>query len=408
MKLIQFGAGNIGRSFVAQLFSRAGYEVVFVDVMDDLVNALNEKRRYRVEVRDVRSETIWVENVRAVNGKDREAVAGELASADIAATAVGPNALPYLYPTVALGAERRLESGASPLDIIICENLRGAASHVREGLRAHLPGSFPLEDYIGLVETSIGKMVPIMTEGQRKEDLLWVFAEAYNTLILDRKAFRNPVPDVPGLSPKDNMAAYVDRKLFIHNLGHAVAAYLGYLKDPSAPYLWQAVGHPEVQEAARRAMWESARSLIRAYPQEFDEANQGEHIEDLLRRFGNRVLGDTVYRVGRDLTRKLSPEDRLIGALNLDLRHGLKCPFTCLGIAAALRFRAADEKGQPFPQDREFIEKLEAEGIDAVLASVGGLKPETPALSSVICSIKAHYDGLAGGAGAWLARQLEQ
>jgi len=29
--MVQFGAGNIGRSFIGQLFSRSGYEVVFVD-----------------------------------------------------------------------------------------------------------------------------------------------------------------------------------------------------------------------------------------------------------------------------------------------------------------------------------------------------------------------------------------
>ena len=40
------------------------------------------------------------------------------------------------------------------------------------------------------------------------------------------------MPDVPGLDPKHNMKAYVDRKSFIHNFGHALCAYLGYLEDP--------------------------------------------------------------------------------------------------------------------------------------------------------------------------------
>lgn len=28
------------------------------------------------------------------------------------------------------------------------------------------------------------------------------------------------------------MTAYVDRKLFVHNLGHAAVSYLGYQYDP--------------------------------------------------------------------------------------------------------------------------------------------------------------------------------
>jgi mannitol-1-phosphate 5-dehydrogenase len=77
--LLQFGAGNIGRSFVAQLFSTAGYDVTFVDVVDDLVNELNARGRYRVMIKDVQSREIWVERVRAVNGKNLDAVADALA-----------------------------------------------------------------------------------------------------------------------------------------------------------------------------------------------------------------------------------------------------------------------------------------------------------------------------------------
>ena len=157
MKLVQFGAGNIGRSFIGQLFSRAGYEVAFVDVMPEMVALLNERRRYRVEVKDERPETIWVENVRAVDGRDRERVVAELTTADIAGTAVGPAALPHLFPVIADAVRARQERGAPPLDIILCENLRSAADTVRAGVARLLPADFPLDESLGLVETSIGK-----------------------------------------------------------------------------------------------------------------------------------------------------------------------------------------------------------------------------------------------------------
>ena len=41
-QLLHFGAGNIGRSLVGQLFSKAGYDVVFVDADRRIVDALNE------------------------------------------------------------------------------------------------------------------------------------------------------------------------------------------------------------------------------------------------------------------------------------------------------------------------------------------------------------------------------
>ncbi len=375
MGVVIFGAGNIGRSFVGQLFSRAGYEVVFVDVDQELVAALNRERRYRVEIRDRNPETIVIEGVRAVDGRDADAVAQELARADIAATAVGPKALPFIYPAVAAGLLLRRGSGAPPLDIIICENLRGAAEVVRAGLRGHLPADFPFEESVGLVETSIGKMVPIMPEEARRRDPLLLYAEAYNTLILDAKGFKNPIPGVPGLDAKQNMAAYVDRKAFIHNCGHAACAYLGFLSHPHWVYLCEAVSDPEVQETTRRAMWESARALISRYPGEFDEANQREHIEDLLSRFANQALGDTIYRVGRDLPRKLSREDRMIGALLMDAAEGVPASSTTMATAAGFMFRATDERGEMFPADQRFAQQFAADGVEWALREICGLRP---------------------------------
>jgi len=393
--LLQFGAGNIGRSFVAQLFSAAGYQVTFVDVVDDLVNALNARGRYRVMIKDVQCEEILVERVSAVHGKDLLAVAEAVAEADIAATAVGPNALPFLYPGIARGLQFRYQRhGLRPLDIILAENLRNAAGIVREGLRRQLPADFPLPAMVGLVETSIGKMVPIMTEAHRQDDPLWVFAEAYHTLILAEQAFLNPIPPVQGLSPQRNMAAYVDRKLFIHNLGHAAVAYLGYLYDPAYTYIWQAVAEPSVRTAAREAMWESARALIAAYPDEFTEDNQRAHIEDLLARFANHALGDTIFRVGRDLLRKLSREDRLIGAMLFDHAHGIACPATARIAAAAIAFRARDEHGQLSPPDSKFQQEYYPHGLDAIFTNVCGLDLSITAEREIAEAIRQAYDEL--------------
>jgi mannitol-1-phosphate 5-dehydrogenase len=406
MKLVVFGAGNIGRSFVGQLFARAGYRVVFVDIDDELVAALNREGRYRIEIRDRCPDEIWVEGVSAIHARDAERVASELAEADIAATAVGPSALPHVYPAVAQALVLRRERGAPPLDIIICENLRDAAGAVATGLRQHLPRGFPLDDAAGLIETSIGKMVPIMPEEVRRSDPLLLYAEAYNTLILDATAFKNPIPGVPGLDPKENMRAYVDRKAFIHNCGHAACAYLGHLADSSAECIWQVVERAEVQEAARHAMWESARALIRRYPDEFDEENQSEHIEDLLSRFANEALGDTIYRVGRDLPRKLSRDDRLVGALLLDAREGVPAPATTVATAAGFLFRSEDEHGAMFPADEEFSNELERRGEKWALSKACGLREDDPAEAPTVRSVERAFAYLRARSEDWLRRFL--
>ncbi|MBC7287769.1 MAG: hypothetical protein H5T86_06940, partial [Armatimonadetes bacterium] len=171
---------------------------------------------------------------------------------------------------------------------------------------------------------------------------------------------------------------YVDRKLFIHNLGHACCAYFAAAEHPEMVYIWQAAEHPLIAEAARRAMWESGRALMVAYPEEFNEENMREHIEDLLRRFRNRALGDTIYRVGRDVPRKLGRDDRIIGAMLFDLNHSVDPHLTAYVAAAAMRFRGTDEHGEMYEPDKRFAEEIWPRGIDFVLAEVCGLDRSQP------------------------------
>ena len=372
-KIVIFGAGKVGRSFIGQIFSNAGYEVVFVDVVDELVEALNRAGRYRVEVRDVHPKTLWVEHVRAVHGNDIEAVTDEVASAYLVATVVGANNLKYLYGNIARGLLKRQKTGRGGLNIIICENLRNSSQVFLPGLTEQLPADFPLDTLVGLVETSTDKMVPDVPEHVKHRDPLVLYAEAFNTLIVDRTAFIGDPPRVEHVQAKANIHAYFDRKFFTLNTGHAITAYLGHLSGHT--YIWEAIRDANLQKFVEGAMWESGQSLVAEYPEEFNAPDQRRYIADLIRRFHNKALNDTIHRVGRDLPRKLARNDRLIGALLLDVKHGVPAPYTVVGTAAAMMFRAVDAQGKLYPDDQFFVDELYSKGVDHVLSAVCELDP---------------------------------
>ena len=371
-KLVLFGAGKIGRSFIGQLFSRGGYEVVFIDVFRPVIDELNLRHNYNVVIKSDVETVINIKNVRGVFGGNMEQVIDEIATARIVAVSVGQNGLKSIIPLIAKGLIRRFEtSGAVPLDIIIAENLRNAAEFMSHELNENLPEGYPLVERVGLVETSIGKMVPIILKKDMDEDILQVFAEPYNTLILDKRAFKNPIPEIEGLAPKENMKAWVDRKLFIHNLGHATAVYLGYLAHPDATYLYEVLSDSELKAIVRKTMLQAADILLAKYPEEFTIESLTEHIDDLLRRFQNKALGDTLFRVGCDLQRKLSSEDRLAGAIHLACE--LKLPYDLIlkALVCGCHFGATDETGNRLTSDLEF-DSIYAKGIKEVLTSVCG------------------------------------
>ena len=128
-KLVLFGAGKIGRSFIGQLFSTGGFHVVFVDVYKPVIEELNRRGRYNVVIKSETETVISVENVRGVFAGDETAVVNEISNADIVATAVGQNGLPGIFPLLDKGLQTRQQIHPNqPLDIIIAENLRNAAS----------------------------------------------------------------------------------------------------------------------------------------------------------------------------------------------------------------------------------------------------------------------------------------
>jgi mannitol-1-phosphate 5-dehydrogenase len=371
-KLVLFGAGKIGRSFIGQLFSNGGYEVVFIDVYKKLIDELNRRGEYKVIIKSDRDEIMNIRNVRGVYADDKEKVISEVATAGIAAVSVGVNGLKNIFPILVKGLSERYRTDSNyPLDIIIAENMRNAEEYFRTQLLAHLPVSYPFEKLVGLIETSIGKMVPIMQKKDLQDDILQIFAEPYNTLILNKNGFRNPVPEIKGLAPKENMKAWVDRKLFIHNLGHSTAAYVGYLYNPKFVYLYEALAVAEILDCTRMTMQQASEILLARYPGEFTHNDLNEHINDLLTRFRNKALGDTIFRVGCDLQRKLGPEDRLAGAINSALELNLKYSRILFALVCACHFKATDEDGKILKEDSEFTRFYE-QGIESVLSNVCG------------------------------------
>jgi len=365
-----FGAGNIGRGFLGQLFSESGYAITFVDIDQPVLDALNRRGSYTIRlVTNVRADEVTVGPVRALHSASLDEVARAISRAEIGATAVGAGVLKHIAPAVAKGIERRaLDGDAAPFNLIICENLHGAAAIFREMVEAHLPAQIRpfMAGHIGFVDTVIARMVPPLTPELRAQDPSLIIVEPYKELPVDRDGFAGPPPEIVGMIPYSPFAFFTDRKLYVHNAGHAVLGYLGYLAGYE--YGYECLADDEIYFQARGAMEESALALVRKY-----HPTPGAllaNVEDLLQRFGNRALGDTVLRVGRDPLRKLAPSDRLVGAARNALEQGVTPVNLVAGIAAALRF---DHPGDPIAMDLQA--RLSERGLAAVLEEVCGLSP---------------------------------
>jgi mannitol-1-phosphate 5-dehydrogenase len=372
-KLLLFGAGKIGRSFIAQLFSRGGYEIIFVDINKKIVDLLNSIKEYNVVVKGETEYTIPVKNYRAIHFSEKEKIMAEFSETPLVATSVGQNALPDLFPLFAEALVYRYKKTPfSPIDIIIAENLRHADELFKNSLKSYLPEDYPFEKLIGLVETSIGKMVPIMSQKDLEDNPLQIYAEEYNSLPLAANGFKNHLPEISGLKYITNIKAWVDRKSLIHNLGHAAAVYFGFQEMPTEKFLWRLLQNKPVFEKTRATMMQSANILLHKYPYNFTTIELKDHVDDLLARFQNKALGDSVFRVGCDLYRKLNKDDRLSGAIKL--ANILGQPFNLIleALVCGFYFRATDENEQLLPKDQLFVNELQRIGFEKMFSDITG------------------------------------
>ena len=367
---VMYGGGNIGRGFIGKVFADSGYEVCFLDIMQDIIDEMNARGQYTVRIVSNEGETdTTVKPVRAVNSLTDAAI-DEIVNCEIMATAVGVNVLPRIAPVIAKGMVARMERTGKPLDIILCENQLGADELMRGWIYEKLTEDQKkwADDNLGLVEASIGRMVPPLTPEMRAQDKLLICVEPYCELPVDRDAFKGPIPELTGLIPSSPFEFYIKRKLFLHNGGHALCAYLGYEKGYE--YIWQAIADPEIYQAAKASMMASAQALVHKFGEGVRD-NVENNVTDLLFRFQNKALKDTVARVGADPVRKLRRNDRIVGAALFAMEQGVDPAPIVKGILAALKFDRAEDATAP-----EIQKALKEQGIDGVLEHYMGLSPE--------------------------------
>ncbi|KAJ5232910.1 Mannitol-1-phosphate 5-dehydrogenase [Penicillium chermesinum] len=342
-KAIHFGGGNIGRGFVAEFLHTAGYEVVFIDVMDKIISALQNTPSYEVtEVSEKGESTKTITNYRAINSKTHEQdVVNEIATADIVTCAVGPNVLKFIAPVIAKGIAAR--SAPKPLAVIACENMIGGTDTLHGYIKDNTDSSQleALEQRAQFANSAIDRIVPCQPEGMG----LNVRIEEFYEWAVETKPFGSTGhPDIPAIHWVEDLEPYIERKLFTVNTGHATAAYYGRYAGKET--IAEALKDPYIHGVVCDVMKETATLIVEKHgisPQE-----QKNYVDTIIARISNPYLEDKVDRVGRAPIRKLGRKERFIGPASQLAERGLKYESILGAIEMALRFQnvADDEESQ--------------------------------------------------------------
>lgn len=378
MRVLIIGAGKIGCGYLAPLFRSAGWDVVVAARTPESARRICREGRYQIRITSApgpRGEPA----ARAVDRTITDITSVPIghpgfdhavATADLICTCVGVGNIAAIAPPLAMALARR--SAPGPLDVWVVENddcagvLQRASESALQGTGLRLP----TVGFAGAVASvAVGR-------GSWSGAGHPVFiGDDQRTLSIDAQRTTMALPALEGVRATRSYRATLREKLFVFNTGHAIFAYLGWLRGHET--VPQAVADPLLRPMVIGCMLESRRALLSTHPELGDEVE--EPVASALRRFSDAELADPIARVGRDPIRKLSPTDRLLGPVELiRSTRGAVSAYFALSIAGTMLYR------EPGDAQAAEIGRLVAEqGVSSVLEAVCGLARADPMNAAV-------------------------
>lgn len=308
MQALHFGAGNIGKGFIGYLLSKNGYDVCFVDVNQQMIDHINSRNSYDVELLsdDRRMETI--SPVSALNSiTQTEAVIEKIAAADVITMSVGVQNLSRVAGVLAEGLKKRAAESRKNLNVMANENAINASSTLKAEIDKHLTEeeAADISTFTAFPNTAVDRLA---LSRQSENGEIPMVEPFYEWVIDESEKVDDSLPKLQGVTYTQDLTPFIERKLYIVNMGHAAAAYLGYLKGCHT--IRETLQHAELEAQVKGAMKEAAGYIVQTFQADPEELDQ--FIEKTLSRFKNPHVDDDVKRVGRAPMRKLGRRERLV------------------------------------------------------------------------------------------------
>ena len=386
-QILIWGAGRIGRGFIGDIFASSGYELIFADAAQSLVDLLNQRGAYTVVraagVDDIRR--VRVDQFKAYHLSQKETIQSLFNELDVMAVAT----FPKVFDAVAVELRelilaRRALRPNDPLDIILCTNLVHAGPVFSKALYQDLDADQKqyFDEKIGVVESLIIRMAPPAPPEEVEKDPLVVWTNGYDEFPVDAGAFKGEPPEIAAFRLVTDMRAEEQRKMYTYNMCHAVLGYQGY--QDGYQLLVDCLADPTLRAEAEGALGEVSSALQKQYG--FTAEEMAKWVKGVIDQTNNPSIGDTVVRMAADPLRKLKKSDRLIGPALLCLQNGIQPNHLIRAVGYALHYRNEEDANS-----LNLSNAIQDNGLDETIKTVCGLG-EDPMEKKLAEDIKAAYE----------------
>ena len=368
-KAIHFGAGKIGRGFIAELLHDSGYEIIFGDVVDELVDSINKEHQYPLFLIDHNYEEKIINHVSAYsNIKDSDKLIDEMCQAEIITTSVMATNLSKVAPLITKGLQKRLAQTKDKVIVMACENaIMGTDILKKAMIETNILTEEELDSIAVFPNTAVDRMV-FGGVHNGKEGI--EIGDAYELVIEKNKLEDSTSQPIKGAEYVDDLMMYLQRKIYIINCGHAIAGYYGQVFK-NYEIVQDSLRDPDLLPQIRQAMLESAAALEKKYG--FSHDDLVEYMETMMiKRFTTPGVVDPISRVSREPIRKIAANDRIMGPANLCEEYGLDNTYLLKGVACALKYKSEGDS-----QAEELQNFIKENGVEEAIVKYTGAQKDS-------------------------------
>lgn len=371
MSCVIFGAGKIARGFVGHLLYLSNIDFVFVEIADSLVDLINERGQYTVNILGDSSKNTVVTGAKALKFSQKEQISEAIADADCVFDAVGGKNLEQIVPFLTAGIERRARTNPTPMNIVTCENWKLPADILRNGIRETICPEYLgfFEENVGITEAVIMRSAIESTPDLLAKDPLIVNVQDFWEFPYDASRLKTPLPEAMICQkPIYEFTGFLERKFYTYNAANGTVSFVGALLGHK--YIADAAHDSRILELLDGVYRETATALSKKHNLDFDE--QWAFTRTSLRKLQDRNIVDYIERNARDPMRKLGKDDRLVGSARLCMDMGVQPDCLAVAIACAMHY---SEPADPFARQ---LQQLRQEGgYDRILKEVCSVEPDS-------------------------------
>ncbi|PAF54714.1 mannitol-1-phosphate 5-dehydrogenase [Mycoplasmopsis agassizii] len=346
VKALHFGAGNIGKALIGELYFKNDFDFTFVDNNQDTIAKLNSDKKYSIKYLDT-NQVFEITNFDAHWLSEKNQLVKKLREVNFISTSIGSNNLKFLLE-IFEEAFKNFELDHE-IAIICFENGYRISSKFKRLIETKF-----INHKLVFIDTVVDRIVPIQNS---KDDYL--LCESFYEITIDQSQYKSSLTKLNFVDYSDDLDSYINRKIILVNGTHTLVGLLG--NSQSLKYIDETLKVKDNLILLDEFQNQAIESLLKSFPK-FKKDELKNYANIFLKRINVAELYDTNSRVIRNPITKISPGERYHLALEPALKFNLDYDKLLIPFRLLINLNNEDDL-----QSKDLNQEIKLNGAEATL-----------------------------------------